>query len=52
MAGLFARLFGHGGSDAGAAVDGAALLAAVERAVTKVEPRLRQAGGYPDHYRH
>lgn len=48
MAGLFARLFRLG---ADTRMDSDELLAAIERAVYKVEPRLKQAGGYPDRYR-
>ena len=44
--GLFGQLFHH--KHAG---DESLLLPAIERAVTTVEPLLRQAGGYPGHYR-
>jgi hypothetical protein len=45
--GLFGRLLG-----AGRVVDPPGLADAVERAVGLVEPLLKQAGGYPDRYRH
>lgn len=44
--GLLGRLLGN---DRGA--DSPQLAAAIERAVEQVEPRLRQAGGYPERYR-
>jgi hypothetical protein len=44
--GLFGKLLG-----AGRVVDSPELIAAIERAVDRVEPRLRQAGGYPERYR-
>lgn len=43
---MFSRLFGAGTAEAEAE-----LLPAIERAVDKVEPLLRQAGGYPSAYR-
>ncbi|HEY0664785.1 MAG TPA: hypothetical protein VGD24_01840 [Gallionella sp.] len=43
---LFGNLFGR---DTGR--DSPGLLTAIDRAVTTVEPLLRQAKGYPDHYR-
>ncbi len=46
MSGLFGRLFGLPQT-----ADSPELLAAIERAVQQVEPRLRQAGGYPGRYR-
>ena len=46
MSGLFGHLFGRQ-----QAVDPPELLAAIERAVQQIEPRLRQAGGYPGRYR-
>lgn len=44
--GLLGKLFG-----AERRVDSPDLQAAIERAVDRVEPRLKQIGGYPDHYR-
>jgi len=43
---VFGHLFGHGGEQ-----DSPALPAAVERAVSAVEPLLKHMSGYPDHYR-
>lgn len=48
--GVFGNLFGFGSEPCGER-DGPALLAAIERAVTAVEPLLRQISGYPDSYR-
>ena len=42
----FGHLFDHGGE-----LDHSALLPAIERAVSAVEPLLKQVGGYPDSYR-
>jgi hypothetical protein len=47
---LFGQLFGHR-SEQGHERDGPALLPAIERAVTVVEPLLKQVGGYPGRYR-
>jgi hypothetical protein len=44
--GLLGKLFG-----AERRVDSPDLLAAIERAIDRVEPRLKQIGGYPDRYR-
>ena len=43
---MFGNLFGH---DSGK--DSPELLSAIERAVTGVEPLLKQIGGYPENYR-
>jgi hypothetical protein len=44
--GMFGRLFSHGGER-----DNPELPAAIDRAVSAVEPLLKQAGGYPERYR-
>jgi hypothetical protein len=44
--GVFGNLFGHRSEQ-----DSPALLAAIERAVSAVEPLLKQVSGYPDSYR-
>ena len=44
--GVFGNLFGHDGGK-----DSPELLAAIERAVSGVEPLLRQINGYPENYR-
>lgn len=46
--GLLSRLFGRA---ADKEADSPELAAAIDRAVQRVEPRLRLAGGYPDRYR-
>jgi hypothetical protein len=44
--GMFGHLFSHGGEQ-----DNPELLTAIDRAVSAVEPLLKQTGGYPDQYR-
>lgn len=44
--GMFGRLFGHGRDE-----DIPGLLPAIERAISAVEPLLKQASGYPEIYR-
>jgi hypothetical protein len=44
--GVFGHLFGHGNNN-----DTSGMLAAIERAVSGVEPLLKQIGGYPNIYR-
>jgi hypothetical protein len=48
--GVFGNLFGHRGNKLSER-DDPALLPAIERAVSAVEPLLKQVGGYPDNYR-
>jgi len=43
---MFGHIFSHGGVK-----DSPELLNAIDRAVSAVEPILKQMGGYPDHYR-
>ena len=44
--GMFGRLFGHGRDE-----DIPGLLPAIERAISAVEPLLKQTNGYPEIYR-